>query len=84
MLVTDRVYTAVDGQSVFDIAIQEYGHLDGVVWLCLDNDIHTFPEEFEGSSSANQKGKTFNLRNDYVNKKNVDSLRPYNPIISKK
>lgn len=77
MSVTTKKYTAAKGQSLFDIAVQEYGHIDGVVWLCQDNNIHSLPQE-------NLMGQTFNLRTETINKKTVEELRPYNPIISKK
>lgn len=83
MPVIDRTYTAIDGQSIFDISAQEYGHIDGVVWLCQDNDYRQIPYNFSNVETSNMGGRTFKLRQAVINQNVVNELRPYNPIISK-
>lgn len=40
----------ISGQSVMDIAMQEYGCVNGVMWICADNairpDVHLDPGRF--------------------------------------
>jgi hypothetical protein len=84
MPLTDRTYTAIDGQSIFDVAVQEYGHIDGVVWLCQDNHYLHIPYNFNTVETSNMGGRTFTLRQETISQKTIDELRPFNPIISKK
>jgi hypothetical protein len=82
MLATDKTYTATKGQKLFDIAIQEYGDIDGVAWLCEDNNITVIPYDFPGTLSSDLGGTTLKMRVQTINPKAVEELRPYNPIIS--
>ena len=82
MLATDKKYTATKGQTIFDIAVQEYGNIDGIAWLCEDNDIRVLPYNFGTTEFSDLGGKSLLIREVTINQKVVDELRIYNPIIS--
>jgi hypothetical protein len=78
-----RIIIPVAGQSIFDIAIQEYGSIEGVSWICEDNQYHVLPYNFTGAQTSDLGGVSVKMRSEYIKKTVVDELRPYNPIISK-
>lgn len=57
------------GQTVFDIALQQYGSLEGLRWLLEDNEINgqqiVVPETVTGQTITIREGQ-------YKNKKVVD------------
>ena len=82
MLATDKTYIPTKGQTIFDVAIQEYGDVDGIAWLCEDNDIHVLPYNFGTTELEDLEGRSLQMRDIVLNQKVVDELRNYNPIIT--
>lgn len=56
------------GQSLFDIAIQEYGSVEGVFWLVEDNNL-------SGIVDNVYEGDTLNVRETIINKQVITDLR---------
>jgi hypothetical protein len=59
--------TVRQGQSLFDIANQYYGSIEGMQWLIEDNDINLDQELQFGDKIKIRKGQ-------YINKRVVDQL----------
>ncbi|MGB0869462.1 MAG: hypothetical protein ACPGSD_07680 [Flavobacteriales bacterium] len=60
-----EIIKSIKNQTLFDIAIQMYGHIEGVIWLLEDN-----PE-----TSFETIGSTIFLRKDMVRKDVVKYLQ---------
>jgi hypothetical protein len=77
MLNTNRTYTAQNGETIFDVANRVYGHIDGVVWLCEDNDIKILPYDFGTEERSDVGGKKFYLREAVVSQRTINELDFY-------
>ena len=66
-------YTVSEGQSLFDIAIEVYGHVEGVFWLLDDN---------PGISLTHRLkvGQVLSLRSDVINQRQKDYLIDFAPF----
>ncbi len=61
-----KVITVYDEQTIYDIAIQEYGHVDGVDLLLQDN------PELQGYDSIINAGQLLKIIQEPINKDIVD------------
>ncbi len=68
-----KTLSSKQGQTLFTIAIQEYGSIDGLFYLCLDNNIHNL-------NTALPEGTQLQIRTEPTNARNVDLLRTFNPL----
>lgn len=66
-----RDITVKPNQSLFDIAIQEYGNIEGVFHLVEDN------ESLTGITDNVFAGEVLKVRDNAINKRMVEFLRPH-------
>lgn len=66
-----RIIKAKIHQTLADIALQEYGDLEGVYWLVEDND------HLIGITDNLSIGEELMIRNDVINSQMVSYLRSY-------
>ena len=66
-------YTVSEGQSLFDIAIEVYGQVEGIHWLLEDN---------PGISLTHRLkvGQVLALRSEVINQREVDFLKDFAPF----
>ena len=66
-------YTAISGQTLFDVALEAYGDVEGVWWLLNDN-----PDLKLGQTL--QAGTKLNIRAATLNRQTIKNLRDYFPL----
>ncbi len=54
-------------QSLFDIALEQYGDVMGVYWLVEDNNLRSVVDVIE-------QGKALKIRDEYLNKRLVENI----------
>ena len=68
-----NTHTVLEGQSLFDIALQTYGHVEGIHWLLEDN---------PGISLTHRLkvGQVLVLRSEVINRPQRDYLAHFGPL----
>ncbi|GAB3734904.1 hypothetical protein [Spirosoma lituiforme] len=67
-------YKVLIQQSLFDIAIEVYGDVEGIFWLLADN------PQLIGLTDRLQPDQTLHLREDKINPRQADELDIYGPF----